>query len=181
MVSTSRSGASIDGGSNARWIAACSAGSRGSAWARRDGVSRRRLLLRSNATAASTVQCTIRIWARSFSGSSLGRQTLSWKAASATVVTPARSSSSSTAKKTGSVRAVSSSPLAETKSGVVCTIPSLISSRQIAGQPRAAASRWASVVLPEPDGPLTTTRVGLPVLSNWQDPAVDALPVVVVE
>jgi hypothetical protein len=36
----------------------------------------------------------------------------------------------------------------------------LISSRQIAGHPTARASRCASVVLPAPTGPLTTTRVG---------------------
>src|SRR3954471_4169379 len=36
----------------------------------------------------------------------------------------------------------------------------LISSRQIAGQPSAWAISWASVVLPEPGGPLTTARIG---------------------
>jgi len=39
-------------------------------------------------------------------------------------------------------------------------IPSLISARQIAGQPTAVAISWASVVFPEPGGPLTTIRVG---------------------
>ena len=37
---------------------------------------------------------------------------------------------------------------------------SLSSSRQIAGQPRADAMAWASVVLPEQADPLTTMRVG---------------------
>ena len=40
------------------------------------------------------------------------------------------------------------------------TIPSLISSRQIAGHPATRAISCASVVLPEPGGPLTTIRVG---------------------
>src|SRR5829696_826464 len=39
-------------------------------------------------------------------------------------------------------------------------MPSLSSSRDSAGQPTAAASRWASVVLPDPAGPLTTINVG---------------------
>ncbi len=63
-------------------------------------------------------------------------------------------------KNTGSVRIVSSSDGAGTKPGVACTIPSLISSRQMAGQPTARAIAWASVVFPEPGGPLTTIRVG---------------------
>src|SRR5256885_15640231 len=63
-------------------------------------------------------------------------------------------------KKTGRVRWVSSSPGAAVNPGVAWTMPSLISSRQMAGQPIAAASRCASVVLPEPGGPLTITRVG---------------------
>jgi hypothetical protein len=40
-------------------------------------------------------------------------------------------------------------------------MPSLISSRQTAGQPTARAIWWASVVLPEPGGPLTIIRVGV--------------------
>ena len=44
--------------------------------------------------------------------------------------------------------------------GLEWAMPSLISSRQIAGHPTARASRCASVVLPAPAGPLTTTRVG---------------------
>jgi hypothetical protein len=36
----------------------------------------------------------------------------------------------------------------------------LISSRQIAGHPTAFAISWASVVFPDPIGPLTTTSVG---------------------
>ncbi len=99
------------------------------------------------------------------SGVSRGRQTWSWKAASATVVTPARSSSSSTPKNTGSVRMVSSSPGAAVNPGVAWTIPSLISSRQTAGQPTAQASLCASVVLPEPAGPLTTIRDGRALVS----------------
>ena len=55
---------------------------------------------------------------------------------------------------------VSSSPGPATKPGLACIIPSLISSRQIAGQPTARAISCASVVLPEPGGPLTTTKVG---------------------
>ena len=39
-------------------------------------------------------------------------------------------------------------------------MPSLISSRQIAGHPIAAATRCASVVFPVPGGPLTTTSIG---------------------
>ena len=39
-------------------------------------------------------------------------------------------------------------------------MPSLISSRQMAGQPIIAAKRCASVVLPDPAGPLTITKVG---------------------
>lgn len=33
----------------------------------------------------------------------------------------------------------------------------------MAGQPMAAANVWAKVVLPAPAGPLTTTRMGLPI------------------
>jgi hypothetical protein len=40
-------------------------------------------------------------------------------------------------------------------------MPSLISSRQMAGQGIARASAWASVVFPEAGGPLTTTSVGV--------------------
>ena len=40
-------------------------------------------------------------------------------------------------------------------------MPSLISSRQIAGHPTTFAILCASVVLPEPGGPLITTSVGL--------------------
>jgi hypothetical protein len=43
---------------------------------------------------------------------------------------------------------------------MACTIPSLISSRQMAGHPIAEAIAWASVVLPEPAGPLTMMSVG---------------------
>ncbi len=89
-----------------------------------------------------------------------GRHTRSWNAASATVVTPALSSNSSTPKNTGSVRAVSSSPGLGTNPGVACIMPSLISSRQIAGHPTARAIWCASVVLPDPGGLVTTTRVG---------------------
>jgi hypothetical protein len=39
-------------------------------------------------------------------------------------------------------------------------MPSLISSRQMAGQPTAEAMAWASVVLPDSAGPLTTMSVG---------------------
>src|SRR5262245_537408 len=46
-------------------------------------------------------------------------------------------------------------------------MPSLISSRQMAGQPMAAASEWASIVLPEPGGPLTTMRVGCGMVQSW--------------
>ncbi len=68
-------------------------------------------------------------------------------------------------KKTGSVLAVSSSPGRGTKPEaagpqVACTIPSLISSRQMAGQPTADAIAWASVVFPDPAGPLTMMSVG---------------------
>src|SRR2546428_13150854 len=41
-------------------------------------------------------------------------------------------------------------------------MPSLISSRTIAGHPIADASACESCVLPLPDGPLTITRVGWP-------------------
>jgi hypothetical protein len=98
---------------------------------------------------------------RGSSGVSHGRHTLSWNAASATDVTPASSSCSSTPKNTGRVRIVSSSSAAGRKPGAAaCTIPSLISSRQIAGQPTARAISCASVVLPEPAGPLKTISVG---------------------
>ncbi len=70
-------------------------------------------------------------------------------------------------KKTGRVRWVSSSPGAAVKPPVAWTMPSLISSRQIAGQPIAAASACASVVLPAPGGPLTTTRMGA-ITTFWQ-------------
>jgi hypothetical protein len=70
-------------------------------------------------------------------------------------------------KKTGKVRWVSSSPGAAVNPPVAWAMPSLISSRQIAGQPIAAASPCASVVLPEPGGPLTTTRIG-PIRTFWQ-------------
>ena len=70
-------------------------------------------------------------------------------------------------KKTGSVRWVSSSPGAAVNPGVAWAMPSLISSRQIAGQPIAAASRCASVVLPAPGGPLTTTKMGV-IGTFWQ-------------
>ena len=68
-------------------------------------------------------------------------------------------------KKTGSVLAVSSSPGRGTKPAaagpqVAWTIPSLISSRQMAGHPTADAIAWASVVFPDPAGPLTMTSVG---------------------
>jgi hypothetical protein len=53
-----------------------------------------------------------------------------------------------------------------TKPGVVATMPSLISSRQRAGQPIVAANRCASVVLPDPAGPLTITKVGRPTGSS---------------
>lgn len=48
--------------------------------------------VRSWATAASIVQWTTRICARSVSGSRFGRHSLSWNAASTTTVTPDRSS-----------------------------------------------------------------------------------------
>lgn len=50
-------------------------------------------------------------------------------------------------------------------------MPSLISSRQIAGHPTARAIACASVVLPVPGGPLTTTRVGSDVTSLIQPAA----------
>jgi hypothetical protein len=50
--------------------------------------------------------------------------------------------------------------LAPVKPGVAWAMPCLISSREIAEHPSAAASLWASVVLPEPGGPLTTISVG---------------------
>ena len=77
------------------------------------------------------------------------------------MVTPDRSSRSSTAKKTGNVRWVNSSPGAPVKPGVAWAMPCLISSREMTGQPSAAASSCASVVLPEPGGPLTTISVGV--------------------
>lgn len=55
---------------------------------------------------------------------------------------------------------VSSSLGLGTNPGVACTMPSLILSRQIAGHPTARATLCASVVLPVPGGPLTTTSVG---------------------
>ena len=75
------------------------------------------------------------------------------------------------AKKTGSVRWVSSSPGPAAKPGAAWAIPSLISSRLIAGQPTAAAILRASVVLPDPGGPATTTRVGTGVTAPPGPPA----------
>jgi len=83
-----------------------------------------------------------------------------WNAASATVVTPASRSRRSTAKNAGRVRRVRSSPSAGVNPGEACAIPSLISSRQTAGQPTARATSRASVVFPDPGGPLTMTRTG---------------------
>jgi hypothetical protein len=39
---------------------------------------------------------------------------------------------------------------------VECTMPALMSSRQTVGHPTVCASLRASVVLPDPGGPLTT-------------------------
>lgn len=63
-------------------------------------------------------------------------------------------------KKTGNVRTDNLSLSARLNPGEACTMPSLISSRQIAGHLTVLASRWASVVLPTAGGPLTTMRVG---------------------
>ena len=66
-------------------------------------------------------------------------------------------------KNTVEARRVGKSPGAASYSRPRAWImPSLISSRHTAGQPRACAKAWAKVVLPEPAGPLTTTSVGIP-------------------
>src|SRR2546423_4363934 len=54
-------------------------------------------------------------------------------------------------------------------------MPSLISSRQIAGHGIAPASACASVVFPEPGGPLTTTSVGRPVPTVTNRPPLSEL------
>lgn len=51
-------------------------------------------------------------------------------------------------------------------------MPSLISSRQIAGHPTAEAIACASVVFPVPGGPLITTRVGRQTADDEDDGAV---------
>ena len=79
----------------------------------------RRRRARPAATSGSVTHCTTRTRASVRNGVSRGRQTWSWKAASATVVTPDRSSSSSTPKNTGSVRMVSSSPGAAVNPGTL--------------------------------------------------------------
>src|SRR5207247_2361777 len=86
----------VDGG---RAAASGPAASPGPACTRRSGSSCARRVIRAKATSAATAQCTTRIPARLRSLSSSGRHTWSWKAASATVVTPDLSSRSSTAKK----------------------------------------------------------------------------------
>src|ERR1700733_4171729 len=160
-VDLERGGMHRDPGERLR---AVQAGVGGAAGARRRGRSWARCRTRCRARSGSTVQFTIRSWARPSSGSSRGRHTWSWNAPSAPVLTPARTSSASTLKKTGSVLAVSSSPGRATKPGAepqaAWTMPSLISSRETAGQPTAEAIAWASVVLPDPAGPLRTTSVG---------------------
>jgi hypothetical protein len=128
--------------------------------ARRDGSSSQRCRSRANATSASTRQCTMRMCARPRSGSNPGRHNRLWNAASATTVTPAFNSRSRAPKNVGSVRMLNASPGPATNPGVACTMPSLISSRQIAGQPTARAIACARVVLPVPGGPETTTSVG---------------------
>ncbi len=116
--------------------------------------------MRANARSAGTVQWMIRTSAWLSNGVRPGRQIRSWKAASATTVVPRPTSSPTTSKNVDSVRIVNGSPGPGTNPGVACAIPSLISSRQIAGHPIAAATRCASVVFPVPGGPLTTTTIG---------------------
>src|SRR5262245_9498108 len=123
--------------------------------------------MRSRATAAPTVQRTTRTAARSASGPRPGRQRWSWNAASATTVTPAPRRRPSTSKKVVSVCHERWSPRLGVKPGLAWTMPSLISSRQIAGQPTARARWCASVVLPDPAGPLTTMRVGDGTPRSW--------------
>jgi len=75
-------------------------------------------------------------------------------------VTPALSNSPGASKNTPNMRTVSGSPGAEAKSGALTTMPSLISSRLIAGQPIRRLSACDSVVLPTPDGPVIRIRCG---------------------
>ena len=62
---------------------------------------------------------------------------------------------------------VSGSLVDATNPGWEKTIPSLISSLLTAGQPIAAASWCARVVLPEPAGPVTRISVGRPTLRTY--------------
>ena len=134
-----------------------------SPWAfRRSWLAAERWTARSQETAASTLQWTRRRSAASASGSSPILHSRSWKAASATTDTPSASSTRTTSKKSGKVRWVRGSPCPPWKSRPwAWTMPSLISSRQMAGQGIASAMACARVVLPDPGGPLTTTSVGV--------------------
>jgi hypothetical protein len=115
----------------------------------------------SRAIAASTWHWTIRNRASSDSGSSPDLHTLSWKAASATTVTSAMTIRRTASKKTTSVGWFRWSPAAGSKSAPwACTIPSLISSRQITGHGIRSPIARATSLVPDRGGPLMTMRVG---------------------
>src|ERR671916_135252 len=57
---------------------------------------------------------------------------------------------------------VSGSLVAGTKPGSAAAMPSLMASRDTTGHPRAVPTAYASVVLPDPAGPVTRTSVGRP-------------------
>ena len=65
-----------------------------------------------------------------------------------------------TSKKRRDARTVESSPGAARYCSSERTRPSLISSLQIAGHLILHATLWARVVLPTPEGPLTTINFG---------------------
>ena len=82
------------------------------------------------------------------------------------VVTPLRRSRSSIAKNNPYVRSVRESLVAPEMPRSAATMPSLIASRDTTGQPIAAPNACASVVLPDPGGPVTRIRPGWPTRSG---------------
>ena len=112
-------------------------------------LSSHRVIARSRATSSGAWQRTL-LSVRDPVGQRLSpcHQIECWNPASATRVTSAFRKSAIASKNSSYVRTVSGSLIAGTKPGLDATMPSLISSRHRAGQPTAAASAWASVVLP---------------------------------
>jgi hypothetical protein len=135
-VSTSRVGSSRWMRSKVRCTEKCSV----SAWAVRVGSAAIRVSARWRVSSAGAWHRTILSIAKSVSGSRPRHHTRCWNAASATSVTSAFRNSAIASKNTSYVRSVSWSLVAGTKPGLDATMPSLISSRHSAGQPRAAAN-----------------------------------------